>query len=140
MWKRLTEWLAFTQAERKVILFLVAVLVAGMGIRLYQSTFRQDPSFDYTRSDSTFAALSEAIATEDEPASEAEEEIVNLNTATKEELMGLTGVGSVLAERILEHRAKIGKFRSIEEIQAVRGISKKKFEQIRNSITIDNSK
>jgi len=123
MWKRLTEWLAFTQAERKVILFLVAVLVAGMGIRLYQSTFRQDPSFDYTRSDSTFAALSEAIATEDEPASEAEEEIVNLNTATKEELMGLTGVGSVLAE-----------------IQAVRGISKKKFEQIRNSITIDNSK
>jgi len=140
MWKRLIEWFAFTQTERKVILFLGVVLVTGSGIRLYQSAFRQDMVFDYSRSDSAFAALSEALPVHDELEADIESKIVNINTATNEQLMGLSGIGSVLADRIIEHRAKIGKFKSIEEIQAVRGISKKKFEQIRNSITIDNSK
>ncbi len=140
MWKRLTEWLAFTKTEKKVILFLGVVLVAGAAFRLFQSTFQEVPAFDYTKSDSTFAALSEAFAGDEHSGDEAGEQLIDLNSATKEELMELPGIGAVLADRILEHRAKIGKFRSIEEIQAVRGISKKKFEQMRNSITINNSK
>lgn len=58
---------------------------------------------------------------------------ININTATKEELQKLSGIGSVLAERIIEHR-KSNKFSSIDDIKKVSGIGDKKFEAIKDFI------
>ena len=60
---------------------------------------------------------------------------VNINTATKEELMSLQGIGEVLSERIIEYR-KNAKFNSIDEIQQVKGIGEKTFEKLKDSITV----
>lgn len=61
--------------------------------------------------------------------------LVNINTADKEKLKTLTGVGDVIAERIIEYRAQ-NRFRSIEDIMQVKGIGNSIFEKIRNSIVV----
>lgn len=62
---------------------------------------------------------------------------ININTATKDNLMSLPGIGEVYAQRIIDYRN--GKlFSSIEEIKEVQGIGDKIFEKIKDSITINN--
>lgn len=60
---------------------------------------------------------------------------ININTATKEELQKLSGIGPVLAERIIEYRQS-SKFSSIDDIKKVSGIGNKKFEAIKDNIVV----
>ena len=152
MFRKFSDWLALTGTERKVILFLSGTVLLGAGIRLYQETFPSVPKFDYTESDSTFAALSEKKieeATTDRSIladSNAEESIaeddtatsnVNINAASKQELMTLPGIGEVLSDRIIAYRTDVGLFRSIDELRKVKGLSKRKLEQLAPFITIE---
>jgi len=61
---------------------------------------------------------------------------ININLASRAELMDLPGIGAVLAERIIEYRKLGGVFAKIEDIQKVSGIGVKKFEAIRDRITV----
>jgi competence ComEA-like helix-hairpin-helix protein len=139
MLKRIADWIALTNTERKVILFLLVALLAGAGIRLYQTTAPSALQFDYRASDSTFAALS--AAPEDSSGGAVKEGIdeasgkLNINTATKQQLLDLPGIGEVTARRILAYRAETGKFSSVDELQAVKGMSKKKIENLKPLIT-----
>lgn len=65
-----------------------------------------------------------------------ENKIININTATLEELMTLSGVGESKALSIIEYRNNNGGFKSIEEIKNVSGIGDAAFEKIKNNITI----
>lgn len=57
-------------------------------------------------------------------------QIVNINTATIEELDKLPGVGPATAAKIIEYRTQIGRFSSIEQLEDVRGIGPKKLEKM----------
>lgn len=61
---------------------------------------------------------------------------VNLNTATKEELMTLPGIGESRADAIIEYRTTSGGFSSIEDIQNISGIKEKAFEKIKDYIEV----
>lgn len=61
---------------------------------------------------------------------------VNLNTATKEELMTLRGIGEARAEDIIRYREEQGGFGAIEEIMNVSGIKEAAFQKIKDSITV----
>ncbi|MEG7530136.1 MAG: helix-hairpin-helix domain-containing protein [Hungatella sp.] len=61
---------------------------------------------------------------------------VNLNTATKEELMTLKGVGEAKAEDILRYREDHGGFQSIEEIMEISGIKDAAFQKIKDDIIV----
>lgn len=61
---------------------------------------------------------------------------INLNTATKEDLMTLNGIGEVLAERILAYREQYGGFDSVEELMQVEGIGEKRFASMEPYVTI----
>lgn len=61
---------------------------------------------------------------------------VNINTASLEELDSLPGIGPVYAQRIIDYRQSNGGFKSIEEIQNVKGIGSKTFEKLKDRITI----
>ena len=152
MFRRLSDWLALTSTERKVILFLSGTVLLGAGIRLYQETFPSVPQYDYRISDSTFAALSARDAKEtvdDQPVvvetnaeeSTAEDDTgtvkVNINTASKQELMSLPGIGEVMSDRIIAYRSDVGPFRTAEELRNVKGISKRKLEQLLPFIVIE---
>lgn len=56
---------------------------------------------------------------------------ININTASAEELEKLPGIGADSARRIVEHREKHGRFQSPEELLLLRGISEKKFRELR---------
>ncbi|MCR4432453.1 MAG: helix-hairpin-helix domain-containing protein, partial [Caldiserica bacterium] len=61
---------------------------------------------------------------------------ININTASAKELESLPGIGPVLAQRIVDYRAQKGGFKSIEEIKEVSGIGDKRFEAIKDLITV----
>jgi competence protein ComEA len=65
--------------------------------------------------------------------------IINLNKATLEELKSLPGIGEVTAKNIIEYRDKIGGFKNLEELKKVKGIGEKKFEVLKNYLTLDDS-
>lgn len=61
--------------------------------------------------------------------------LVNINTATAEELETVTGIGPVLAQAILDYRAEHGDFRTLDELLEVRGIGSAKLDAMRDEIT-----
>lgn len=61
---------------------------------------------------------------------------VNINSATKEELMSLTSIGSSTADKIIKYRQEF-EFKQIEDIMNVSGIGESKFNNIKDSITVD---
>ena len=63
---------------------------------------------------------------------------ININTASVEELEKLPGVGKAISERIVAHRQQYGRFRRAEHLMMVRGMSDKKFRQLRNLITVES--
>ena len=68
--------------------------------------------------------------------SEKENKLVNINTATVEELSSLPGIGQALAERIVMYRMQNGKFENIEAIKNVSGIGDSKFNNIKDMIKV----
>lgn len=61
---------------------------------------------------------------------------VNINTATKEQLMTLRGVGEARAADIIAYRQQNGSFKKIEDIMEVSGIKEAAFQKIKESITV----
>ena len=62
---------------------------------------------------------------------------VNINTAGKEELMTLTGIGETRAEAILAYRQETGGFQAPEDLMQVEGIKEKTFEKLKDQITVN---
>ena len=62
---------------------------------------------------------------------------ININTADKEVLQALTGIGPAFAERIINYRVERGGFNNIEELEDVRGIGPATMERIRPYITVE---
>lgn len=61
---------------------------------------------------------------------------ININSATKEELMTISGIGEAKAESIIKYRNEHGNFQKIEEIKEVNGIGDGVFAKIKENITI----
>lgn len=61
---------------------------------------------------------------------------VNLNTATRDELMTLSGIGEVKADAILTYRLENGAFQSVEELLEVSGIGEKTLENLRAQVFV----
>ncbi len=62
---------------------------------------------------------------------------LNINTATEAQIALLPGIGPKLAAEVVSHRASNGGFKSIEEIKTINGIGDKKFEKIKDFITVE---
>lgn len=60
---------------------------------------------------------------------------ININRAGKDDLMNITGVGEVIADRIIEYRAN-NRFTSIEDIKNVKGIGDATFSKMKSMISV----
>ena len=98
-----------TQEERKVILFLATVGLLGLGVNFLVKKFAKVEGV---------ACLSQNLGK------------ANLNSADKFTLMGVSGIGERLAQRIIEYREKIGGFGSVEELINIKGITIAKLAKI----------
>ena len=61
---------------------------------------------------------------------------ININTANISELKQITGFGEGAANKIVDYRENVGKFKKIEDIKEVKGIGDAKYESLKNKITI----
>ena len=155
--KKINQALGFTKNEGTIVLFLVAAFIIGCCVKMYLGSAHSMKQFDYSSFDSVFAARSRmanvlestsakqgaSISAADsvkypDPFDSTEEEggKVHLNTATKQQLQTLPGVGEATADLILSYREKHGRFKSLDDLTNVHGIGPKKIERLRPYVTL----
>jgi competence protein ComEA len=62
---------------------------------------------------------------------------LDLNRATAEELQGLPGIGPVLAQRVIAQRTTHGPFHTVDDLRDVKGIGKKRMDQLRPLVMVN---
>ena len=65
-----------------------------------------------------------------------EDEPLDLNTATREELLSVSGIGERTADMIIAYREALHGFITVMELRNIDGISKEKYEQIKKYFTV----
>ncbi len=65
---------------------------------------------------------------------------VNINTATQTELEAVRGLGPSKAKAIMEYREKRGNFRSVDELDNVKGFGKASIDKLRAELTVEGEK
>jgi competence ComEA-like helix-hairpin-helix protein len=61
---------------------------------------------------------------------------VNLNTANSEQLQEVPGIGPATAEKILQARKSYGSFKSVDDLEAIKGIGPKRLDKMRKYLTV----
>lgn len=68
---------------------------------------------------------------------EAESVVINLNTATAQELSTLDGIDTVIAAAIIDYRTENGGFKSVDELKNIKGIGDVKFRKISPYVRVE---
>ncbi len=138
----------FTRNEIKVILFLITTFIVGLGIRLYRSTEEpeavSESRYDYSLKDQEFKERSQKLAKLTSPKGKKKTtskqtlgpHSININTASKDRLTLLPGIGETYAERIIIYRDNNGPYASVDELEKVKGIGKSTLERLRPYIRV----
>ena len=142
-----------TKQEKWVFVFLCTTLVSGYLIQYMKQRNVDDPLHIISKTEkeefkhaAIHAYASQGIQdneTHNIAAGDATEknikdgeELVNINTAVKQELMALPKIGPVTAERIIRFRDDFGPFQSIDDLAKIKGIGPKTLERLKTRIII----
>ena len=101
------------------------------GVQLYIPRYNEKLEKEIVQTEPGVGIIQEGINTTSKKDSK-----VNINTANKEKLATLPGIGEGTAEKIIEDRSKTGKFKVIDEIKKIPGIGESKFKSLKDKITI----
>lgn len=156
-----------TKQELFVILFLLAAFAAGLIIKYsgwqkpgdydYLSSDKKfeeqiklsfkdlekdklTPQQEFRTND--LKRFSDSLITEKERTAQNEKKLnlgkkININSAYAADLQLLPGIGEIIAERIIEYREQKGGFKNIDDLRKIKGIGDKKFEKIKEYITVE---
>lgn len=94
---------------------------------------------DYCSKDNNDGCVKEVVTFNQENSyneNELSNTLININTASLQQLMSLSGIGESKAQNIIKYREEIGTFNSIEDIKNVNGIGDSLFEKIKDNITV----
>jgi competence protein ComEA len=80
--------------------------------------------------------VASAALTVSVPSLSAEEKLININTASAAELAEIRGIGDAKAKAIIEYREKSGPFKSVDDLQNVKGIGEKLLATLRPQVTV----
>jgi len=120
-------------AQERGLIMLVAIGLAASGLALFLPTIRSRPLTILGPIDITGVRILLPTFLDAE-----EEDKINLNTASAEELTSLPGIGEVLAARIVAYREEHGPFQTLDDIMQVSGIGNKVVEEIRDLATLSD--
>ena len=119
--------------------FLIGRLSAGGTVRVRTGHPADDvasAALGTSSADPSDTASAEEMPAPQTPTADAP---LNLNTATKEELMLLPRIGETLAERILAYRAENGSFVSTEQLMDIDGIGEGTYNSLRDLVTVEDN-
>ena len=103
------------------------------GMRIYVPSEKETEGVDRSdQTDSGFQSSQTAVGEKGENQSGR----VNLNTATKEQLMTLSGIGESKAQSILDYRQENGSFKKPEDVMNIPGIKQGVYEKIKDHISV----
>ena len=114
--------------KRFCLLALACILFLGIGLFLGRMLLR--------RRMGPLALQTERTVIAEAAAAPAAEELLDLNTASADELADLPGIGPELAARIVAYRRENGPFRYPYEIMKIPGVEEKTFTALRDRITV----
>ena len=164
MLRNLSKKIGFTETEIKVLLFLAICFLAGFAIKIIQNESSSDyRKYDYSKQDSLFnhytsEAKKHLESEKEKNAVDSKQEVldfkpqksdkkdtpnplteksININTAGKELLLKLPGIGEKTAQNIIDLRSERGKFKSLDELMDVKGIATSKFNKIKKFLYIE---
>jgi competence ComEA-like helix-hairpin-helix protein len=107
-----------TLQEKKVLLFLSFLFVVGLGVTVFKkSSGCNSCLFDIYSDKKTSGPL-------------------DINKATREELVALPGIGERTAENIILYRSANGPFRSAEELRKVKGVTEDRWTGFKDRIFV----
>jgi competence protein ComEA len=154
--------LNFTKSEIRVLLLLLVLLFVGLGLKLFVNRSSGKSNFDYQKAGKIFTQNSGMHPNDTNPSSSSTmvmddtlkttdskgktktkkgdnlaEKSININTASKEQLTLLPGVGNSTADKIIDYRETHGRFKRIEDIMKVKGIGQKKFDKMKVFLTVE---
>lgn len=123
----------FTQSEGRVLLFLAGILLLGLVIREGREYFTRSSATDEATRDAAaeqFEAgyakyLTTAGTENDGLIQDRTGKRIDINHANRDELQILSGIGPVLAKKIIDYREKNGYFQTIQDLIKVKGIGPK---------------
>ncbi|MBH0178164.1 MAG: helix-hairpin-helix domain-containing protein [Nitrospira sp.] len=99
-------------------------------------TFESEPGLPDRSHQKTTAEQSGASHAASHANVAAQPHVVDLNSATAQELESLPGIGAVIAERVIAYRQSVGRFRTIEDLREVAGIGSKRFDRLKPLVTV----
>ena len=131
---------SFTRQEKTVIITLIVTFTIGTGIITFRKLSNKDgvSGFNsrYSELDKKFSEISKNDSLLNKKF-EIDKIKIDINTADKNELMKLPGIGTELSERIINYRNSRGGFEKLDEITNIKGIGKKRLEKILPFIYIE---
>lgn len=114
----------------RAVTFLVAIILIGAGFwglrRFNPALFLGKPDFI-------------AIPNKDQPQQSIQNKpaLLNINTASAEELETLSGIGPQMAKRIIQYREEQGNFASVEALTEVKGLGEKTLQKLKPFISVE---
>ncbi|MDD4909081.1 MAG: ComEA family DNA-binding protein [Candidatus Omnitrophica bacterium] len=117
--------LNLTRQERGILLFIGAVILTGLLISIFVKGLSPE--------------IPRGVIFSKPPESRTQRarEKININIATREQLISLPGIGPALAERIIEYRKSQGPFFFEEDIRKVKGVGPGKYARFKDLIVME---
>ena len=137
----------FSKLQQRAVLFLLATFIAGCVILLYRRQQLPPPvapavvaQFErFVPKPDGYKGVGKATAPASIPPRPERErpKQVNINRASAAELTALPGIGTVMAQRIVDYRERHGKFRRFEDLNHVHGLGKRKLAALKEWVVLE---
>ncbi len=118
----------------RAVSFLVVLILIGAG---YWGLRRFNPTLFLGKPDFIAMPHDELPNQKSELSPEEKPELLNINTATAEELQTLPGIGPAMSQKIIHHRKEHGNFTSVDELTEVKGIGEKTLEKLKPYVGVE---